>query len=72
MRYFRGGGGGVNQRKNFRWKKNVIKFKMCVLIFFIIFVWNTSGYKKSSARYNKGTSVFIWSTRYSWQLLKQL
>ena len=45
---------------------------MCVLIFSTIFVWNNSYYKKNWARHDKKCIlVFMWSTRYSCQILKK-
>jgi hypothetical protein len=46
---------------------------MCVLIFSTTFVWNISHSKKNSASYyHKCTQVFMWSTRYSCQILTKL
>jgi hypothetical protein len=58
-----------HKRHDFR-KKNVTEHKMCVLIFSTTFVSNISHYKKNAARcYHKCTQVFMWSTRYSCQIL---
>jgi hypothetical protein len=38
-------------RAPFSKKKKVIEHKMYVVIFFVNFVWNISGFKKNSARY---------------------
>jgi predicted DNA-binding WGR domain protein len=43
---------------------------MCVLLLPTAFFWKTSHAKKNSARYyHKCTQVFMWSTRYSCQVL---
>jgi hypothetical protein len=54
-------------------RKKVIEHKMYVLIFSTNFVWNISHSKKNSVRYyHKCTQVFMWSTRYSCQILMKL
>jgi hypothetical protein len=46
-----------------------IEYKMCVLIFFTTFAWNISYSQENSARYYyKCTQIFMWSSRYSWQI----
>ena len=53
--------------------KKFSEHKMYVLIFSTNFVWNISNSKKNSTSYcHKCTSVFIWSTFYSCQILIQL
>ena len=60
-----------HKRHDFRGK--VTEHKMCVLIFSTTFVWNISHYKKNWARYDQnGTSVFMYSARYSCQILIKL
>jgi hypothetical protein len=52
--------------------KKVIEYKLCVFFFIFAtnFVWNISHYEKNSSRYDhKCTWVFMWSTRYSCQIL---
>jgi len=45
--------------------KDVIDYKLCVLIFYTTSVWNISHSKKSWARYDKKCKfIFMWSTRY--------
>jgi hypothetical protein len=62
----------VHKRHNFRGKK-VIEHKMCVLIFSATFVWNISRCKKNCARYDqKFKLVFLYSVRYSCQILMKL
>ena len=49
---------------------NVIEREICVLIFSAIFVWKNSHSKKNWKRcYSKCKQVFMWSTRYSCQVL---
>ena len=48
------------------WAKN------CVLIFSITFVWNISHSKNNQAIYHKCILVFVWSTRYSCQIVMKL
>ena len=53
-------------------RKNVIERKMCVLIFSTTFVWNISHFRKRWARYDhKCVLVFMWSTRFSCQILTE-
>jgi hypothetical protein len=53
--------------------KRHIAHKMCVLIFSTAFVRNISHSKKNSVRhYHKCTQVFMYSIRYSYQMLKEL
>jgi hypothetical protein len=50
--------------------KRVTDYKMCVLIFSTTFIWNSSYFKKNSARYcHKCENVLMWSTRYSFLIL---
>ena len=47
--------------------------KMCVLIFFASFIWNSYNSKNNWAwHYHKCTSVFMWSTDYSCQIILKL
>jgi len=58
-------------RHDFRGK--VIKYLVCVLIFSTTFFWNISHYWENSTRYyRKCTYVFMYSTRYSCQVLIKL
>jgi hypothetical protein len=52
--------------------KDFREHKTCVLILTTSFVWNISHSKKNSARSRKCTSVFMWSTSYSCQILLRL
>ena len=45
---------------------------MCVLIFTVPFVLNTSHSKKKSARCHKSTNIFVQSTHYTCQILIKL
>jgi hypothetical protein len=57
-----------HKRHDFR--KIFTEHKMCVLIFSTNFIWNISHSKKNQGRYyHKHTSVFMYSTRYSGQIL---
>jgi hypothetical protein len=53
------------------YKEKVIEYKMCVLNFSTTCLGNISYSKMNWARYNKCTYVFMWSTRYFWQILKK-
>jgi hypothetical protein len=52
-----GGGGGLTEHE------------ISTLISPTTSIWKTSHPKKISARYQKGVSVFLWSSRYSCQIL---
>ena len=61
-----------HERHDFRGGE-VTEHKMCVLISFTTFVWNISHSKKNWARYDKKRIlVFMWSARYSYQILMKL
>jgi hypothetical protein len=60
-------------RKRHDFRKKVIKHKICVLIFSTSFVWNISHSKNKWERYDKKCIlVFMYSTRYSCQILMKL
>ena len=57
---------------DFLLKKKVTEYKMCVLIFSTTFIWNFLILGRAEWYDHKYTRFFIWSTRYSCQILKKL
>ena len=53
--------------------KKFVEHKMCILSFSTTFVWNISHSRMNSARYcHKCWNVFMWSTRYYFQILMKI